>query len=325
MKRAVVCGASGLIGSHMVDRLKREGYYVVAISRSTPRYEFGCLADRYVQCDLRVPHDDLFVEGIDQVYQFACEVGGLGYIMDRANDAACLRNSTLIDLNVLEACRQAKVGKVFFASSGCVYPSLSRPLKESDAYPAAPLNEFAWQKLFAERLYQSYATNYGMDIRIGRLFNTYGPGMEWQEPRCKSVAALCRKIAELKDGGDIPVWGDGTQKRSYTYIDDTIEGIWQLMQVDSIMRIGAWGGGPVNIGYEGSISVADLIETIGYVAKKKFWPRYQSDKPVGVQEIVADCTAFFNETGTRLKTTVHAGIEKTYPWVEQQVIAARKA
>lgn len=309
MKTAVVCGAGGLIGNHMVKRLKREGYFVRALSRNLPRYE-ASEADYYWTCDLRRPQNDMFKDA-DEVYQFACEVGGLGYIADKSNDADCLRNSTLIDINVLEACCAQKVPKVFFASSACVYNSNKRFYAESDAYPANPNNEFAWQKLFAERLYQAYGDNYGIDIKIGRLFNTYGVGMTWEGGREKAVAALCRKIAEAKEGGVIDVWGSGEQTRSFTYVEDAVEGIWRLMHARTTE--------PLNIGPSHEVSVRDLIKAISGVAGKQIFCRF-GDGPTGVSRICSDNTAIRLALDWEPSTPVEEGLKTVYPWVEKQVL-----
>lgn len=318
MKKAVVCGAAGFIGQHLVARLQADGYYVIGLSRRLPIYNIG-RSDLFVQCDLREYQGEYFND-VDEVYQMAGEVGGLGYITDRANDATMLRNTTLIDINVLEACRKGQVGKVFFASSACVYPDIARPMREVDAYPAQPLNEFAWQKVFAEHLYAAYARQYGVNTVIGRLFNTYGPGMPWVGGREKSVAALCRKVAELPNDGALEVWGNGQQRRSYTYVDDTVSGIRALMQSDHPTT-----AAPFNIGYTVAISIRDMVEAIGHVAGKAFTTFYQMSAPVGVKEIVADCFNMEQLTGWKAKTSVIEGLKKTYPWVAAEVDRARKA
>lgn len=315
MKIAVVCGASGLIGSNMCLLLRREGYYVRALSRTRP-LDWEHYANEWWLCDLRQNQAPHFA-GADECYNFACEVGGIGFISNHNNDSDILRNSTQIDIQVLEACRHENVGKLFFASSACIYPSLDRPLHETDAYPAGDnLNAFAWQKLFAERLYAAYAENHGMTIHIGRFFNTYGVGMEWREPRAKSVAALCRKVAELKSD-DLEIWGDGTQRRSYTYVEDACYGAYYLMQSDTRCR-------PVNIGYEASVSVLELVEIIGAIAHKSFWPKFVPG-PVGMPMIEADCSLLHSKTGWRALTSPHIGLRETYPWVEKQVLDNTKA
>lgn len=314
MKRAVVVGAGGFLGSHLCHRLKREGYWVRGLSRSPWRIEAKNPCDEYWPADLRERKDDLF-RNIDEVFQFACEVGGLGYIMDRKNDAECLRNSTQVDLNVLEACRTKGVKRVFFASSGCVYNGGSGVYRESDAYPAHPLNEFAWQKLFAERLYLSYAQNFKMQVRIGRLFNTFGVGMPWTGGREKSVAALCRKVAECKEGGTIKVWGDGGQVRDYMPVRSTLDGVIHVM--DSDCRE------PVNIGSGVGVSIRKLLKILRQVSNKDFTVEW-TDGPTGVRRIVADTSMFREETSAMLDGMGGWDVQESYDWVAKQVLDAKQ-
>lgn len=318
MKTALVTGASGLIGSYMVNRLKTEGYHVRGVSRHKPEIT---QADEYTEVDLReiMPSDPIFKD-VDYIFQFACEVGGLGYIANSANDVEMLRNSTMIDIAILEAARHFTIlakptPKVFFASSACVYnvPG-KRFYAETDAYPANCANEFAWQKLYAERLYQSYARIYGIDIRIGRIFNTYGEGMTWRGGREKSVAALCRKIAEAKDGGVIEGWGNGEQTRSYTYIDDCIEGIWRLMQYP---HPGA--SEPLNIGPASEVTIRDLIKAISRQARKTVFSRF-GDGPTGVSKICSDNKRILEKLKWEPSIPIEQGLETVFPWVEKQVL-----
>lgn len=316
MKTAIVCGSAGFLGQHMVARLIAEGYHVRGLSRSVMHGPYEWASDHeFYTLDLRrlLPSDPFF-QNVSEVYQFACEVGGLGYIADRNNDAEVLRNSTLIDMNVLDACRFNKVPKVFFASSACVYniPG-KRFYAEADAYPANCSNEFAWQKIYAERLYQAHARIYGMDIRIGRLFNTYGAGMTWQGGREKSVAALCRKIAEAKDGGVIDVWGGGEQTRSYMYVSDAVEGIWRLMQYS---RPNA--GEPLNIGPAHEVTIRDLIRAISRQAGKTVFSKF-GDGPTGVSKICSDNTLIRARLKWEPEITIEQGLETTYPWIKEQV------
>ena len=316
MKRALVTGASGLIGQHMVKRLKLEGYHVTGASRRRPD---NTVADDYIEVDLRdIMMADPVFRGIDEIYQFACQVGGLGFIANPVNDVDILRDSTLMDIAVLEACRHQKVmrkpPKVFFASSACVYniPG-KRFYVESDAYPANCSNEFAWQKLYAERLYQAYARLYGLDIRIGRLFNTYGTGMAWKGGREKSVAALCRKIAEAPEHGVIEVWGNGEQTRSYTYVDDAVEGIWRLMQAPHLNSTD-----PVNIGPAHEVSIRDLLKAISDVAGKKMFCKF-GDGPSGVSKICSDNGRIRRMLGWEPTVTIEEGLKTVFPWVKEQV------
>ena len=317
MKTALVLGAGGFIGNALAARLVAEGYVVRGLSRRAPpegrnRASFH----EYHTIDLRYLKDnDPFFSNVDEVYQLACEVGGLGYIANHDNDAEIARNSTLIDIAVLEACRVQKVPRIFFASSACVYNSGKRLYAESDAYPANCANEFAWQKLYAERLYLAYARAYGLEVRIGRLFNTYGPGMTWKGGREKSVAALCRKVAQAKHGDVIEIWGNGHQTRSFTYIDDAVEGIWRVMHSD--IKV------PVNIGPAQEVSIDELVGEIFKVAGKKLFRCYDPGRPSGVSKICSDNTLIRAALGWEPKTTIEEGLKKTYPWVEKMVLDAK--
>lgn len=322
MKRALVCGSSGLIGSHMVNRLKADGWFVRGVSRNRP---IETQADEYVEVNLRdVLLNDPMFKDIDLVMQFACEVGGLGYIANKANDVEMLRNSIQMDMAVLEAVKHlqntGKVPpKVFFASSACVYniPG-KRFYAEADAYPANCANEFAWQKLYSERMYQAYTRNYGLDIRIGRLFNTYGIGMTWRGGREKSVAALCRKIAEAKDGDVIEVWGNGEQTRSYTHVNDAVEGIWRLMQYSNPNA-----NAPLNIGPSQEVTVRDLIKAISKQASKTLFLNF-GNGPSGVSKICSDNTLIRSMLHWEPQITIERGLETVFPWVSEQVDKAKR-
>jgi GDP-D-mannose 3', 5'-epimerase len=320
MKRAIVCGATGLLGSRMCWQLNQEGYHVTALSRSDwnrPHSGF-CYAHEVRKVDLRDFHPDMFV-GADEVYQFASCVGGLGYITDAANEVEMLRDSTLIDLNVLEACRVNGIKNVFFASSACVYPAGKSLFAEEDAYPADCSNEFAWQKLFAERLYLAYARKYGMQVRIARLFNCFGAHMAWTGGREKVVAALCRKVAAADGNTDtIEVWGNGDQRRSFTYVDDAVEGIRALMR-------SAYSE-PLNIGPSTSLSIAELVRLICKVANKPVAFRYVAG-PTGVASICCDTTRMKRELHWVPLTPIEKALQASYFWVQQKVLdkGGRKA
>jgi GDP-D-mannose 3', 5'-epimerase len=325
-KTAIVCGGNGFIARHLIRRLKRDGYYVKAFGRHSPSKH---LADEYITCDLRFlkPFDPLF-NGADEVYQLACEVGGLGYILDPANDVDMLTNSLRVNLNVLDACYYHRIPKVFYASSACVYPTVLMatnkfwtevPLGacfESDAYPARQdIGEHAWEKLTSERIYLAYGRRYGMQVRIARYHNTFGPECTWQEPRAKVIAALCRKVAELPDsGGIIKCWGNGNQVRSFVHVEDVIEGTVRLMASDFQE--------PINIGSNYGITIEKLIYVIAEIAGKPVGIEYV-DGPVGVRGRNSDNSLIKEKLGWEPSIPLSEGLVGTYRWVAEQVDKAR--
>ena len=322
MKRALVCGAGGFIGHHLVRRLKKEGYYVVGMDEKYPEFcENG--TNEYHLTDLADPEEvgylvNVVGEGFDEVYQLAAVMGGAGYIFTGDHDAKVMHDSALINLNVLEACRQNKVGKVFFSSSACVYNTdlqqtiTATPLSEDMAYPALPDHEYGWEKLFSERLYQSYARNYGMNVRIARFHNIFGPECSWNDGREKVIAALCRKVAS--EQVPVEVWGDGKQTRSFLYIDECIEGIRRLMQSDY--------NKPVNIGSAVSRTIHDLLSDI---SEYHDWMdgagvEYIKDAPTGVMSRVSDNTLCLRVLKWQPnEDTFYAGLKATYSWIAEQV------
>lgn len=338
MKRCLVIGGAGFIGTHLIKRLKADGHWVRAVDRKSPEFE-ASIADEFWHMDLRytLPSDPMFNK-IDEVYQLACEVGGLGYIMNRNNDADMLRNSMQINLNVLEACRWQRVPKVFFASSACVYPTMPiemfeyrsgrmlsevgavpiyRALREEDAYPAHPDNEYAWEKLFAERLYDAYARNYDMQVRIARFHNCYGSLGTWTGGREKAPAAIMRKVAEAEDGTWLQVWGNGTATRSFMYVDDAVEGTVRLMASDFQQ--------PVNIGSSEMVTVDVLVDVVCEVAGKKLVKKHVEGPPVGVQGRNSDNMLIAAKLGWAPLISLREGIKKTYPWIARQVDKAKEA
>lgn len=315
MKTAVVCGAGGFIGSHLVKRLKREGYWVRGVDLKRPEFS-PTAADDFKLFDLRDPRYALHalilpkVVVADEVYQLAADMGGMGFI--HANECECLRNNALINLNMIHAAAEAKVERYFFSSSVCVYRDMKpdeKPMDESGAYPAQPDNEYGWEKLYSERVALAYARRYGMKVRIARFQNCFGPEGAWTGGREKAPAAICRKVAEAADGGEIEIWGDGSAIRSYTYVDDMVDGIYRLMHSDL--------EGPVNIGSPEYVSVDTLVRAAETVARKLV-TRKTVPGPVGVQS-----RNFSNEriytTGWRPIFTLMDGIQLTYPWIEKQV------
>jgi nucleoside-diphosphate-sugar epimerase len=319
MKRALVCGAGGFIASHLVRRLKKEGYWVRAVDQKQPEFS-PTAADEFLQADLREPNAcaaavALSRGSFDEVYQLAADMGGMGFI--HSAECEIMRNSALININMIDAAAGARIGRYLFSSSVCIYRDMAPgepELTEEEAYPAFPDNEYGWEKLYAERMALAYGRRSGMQVRIARFQNCYGPEGTWTGGREKAPAAICRKVAEAEDGGAVQVWGDGTAIRSYTYIDDMVDGIYCLT--------GSELTGPTNIGCPEYVSVDELVRTVAEVAGKKV-RIVHVDGPVGVQS-----RNFSNEriysTGWRSRFSLRDGIACTYPWVEAQVYAERR-
>jgi GDP-D-mannose 3',5'-epimerase len=268
MKKALVCGAGGFIGSHLVKKLKKEGYWVRGVDIKNPEFS-PTAADEFMLLDLRErPNAEKAVSGpLDEVYQLAADMGGMGFI--HSAETEIMRNSVLININMTHAAAEAKIPRYFFSSSVCIYRDMQPEepeMAEEEAFPALPDNEYGWEKLYSERMALAYGRRYGMQVRIARFQNCYGPEGTWRGGREKAPAAMCRKVAEAKDGGTIEAWGDGTAIRSYTYIDDMLEGIYLLMHSDLNL--------PVNIGCPQYVSVNELIDTVAHVAGKKIHVRW---------------------------------------------------
>ena len=321
MRTALVLGAGGFIGSHMVARLKNEGLWVRGVDLKFPEFS-STPADDFFQGDLR---DPLVCRAVidrrfDEVYQFAADMGGAGFVFTGENDADIMHNSALINLNVLEACHRRNSRRIFYSSSACMYPeriqtsSAAVGLREGDAYPAAPDSEYGWEKLFSERLYLAFRRNYGTEVRIARYHNIFGPEGTWTGGREKAPAALCRKVAECPDGGQIEVWGDGQQTRSFLYIDECLEGTIRLMRSDST--------GPVNIGSDELISIADLARMVIEISGKTLGIRHVPG-PQGVRGRNSDNELIVQMLGWRPTRPLRSGIEETYAWIEQQVLMSR--
>lgn len=315
MKRAVVCGAGGFIAGHLVKRLKRDGYWVRGVDIKPPEFA-PTAADEFLVLDLRdlascraavQPADG---HAIEEVYQLAAEMGGMGYI----STAECeiMRNSALINVNMPQAAAEAGVQRYFFSSSVCVYRDMAvgeAELTEDEAYPAHPDNEYGWEKLFAERVAYAYGRRFGTAVRVARFQNCYGPEGTWTGGREKAPAAICRKVAEAEDGGFVEVWGDGTAVRSYTYVDDLVDGIVRLMRSDLEV--------PANIGSPEYVSVRELVETVIGHSGKQIEVRYVPG-PVGVQSRNFS-NARIDSLGWHAQSSLRDGIGVTYRWIEQQV------
>jgi len=337
-KTALVLGAGGFIGSHMVKRLRKEGYWVRGVDLKYPEFskteanEFVCMDLRDVEVVRRVIRFggyrgnfysqivDKFLEPFDEIYQFAADMGGAGFIFTGENDADIMHNSASINLNLLE--EQKKLNKdkktnhtkIFYSSSACMYPEHNQldpnnpDCREESAYPANPDSEYGWEKLFSERLYLTYNRNYGIPVRVARYHNIFGPEGTWDGGREKAPAAICRKVAQLSpQGGTIEVWGDGLQTRSFLFIDECIEATWRLMQSDFL--------GPVNIGSEEMVTINQLVETAAKVANKKVEKQHILDAPLGVRGRNSNNDLVREKLDWDYSQSLEEGIRKTYNWI----------
>ena len=354
-KTALVLGAGGFIGSHMVKRLRKEGYWVRGVDLKYPEYG-DTEANEFVQGDLRDPdfvrrvieykgeqgnfYNSVpyrLIEPFNEIYQFAADMGGAGFVFTGENDAEIMQNSVTINLNVLESqrllnetfgdhkdwteCNRPKLDwqtKIFYSGSACMYPEYNQTdpdnpdCREESAYPAAPDSEYGWEKLFSERLYLAYNRNHGIPVRIARYHNIFGPEGTWDGGREKAPAAICRKVATVPpSGGSIEVWGDGLQTRSFLYIDECIEATRRLMDSDFM--------GPVNIGSEEMVSINELVETAAKVARKVVRKVYNLKAPTGVRGRNSNNDVIRKMLGWDYSQTLEEGIRKTYEWIEEQI------
>ena len=320
-KKALVCGAGGFIGGHLVNRLKSEGYWVRAVDLKENEYDNDA-ADEFIIGDLRDPvFTNKVVNGVDEVYQLAADMGGAGYIFTGYHDADVMHNSAMCNLNVLEAMRQNGIKKVFYSSSACMYPEHNQldphnpKCSEDSAYPAAPDSEYGWEKLFSERLYFAYNRNYGFEAKVARFHNIFGPLGTWKDGKEKAPAALCRKVAEAADGSFIEVWGDGKQTRSFLIVDECLEGIRRLMESDF--------SGPVNIGSEEMVSINDFAKMAIEISGKNLVIK-NIEGPTGVRGRNSDNKLIKEKLGWAPSLPLREGMEKTYKWINQQVLNAQK-
>ena len=317
MKESLVCGAGGFIGSHLVKRLKKEGFWVRGVDLKHP--EFGETAvNDFVIGDLRDPRicRNVTDKPFDEVFQLAADMGGAGFLFAGEHDFEVMYNSAMINLNMVEACCKAGVKQIFYSSSACVYPEYNQmgadnpKCSEDSTYPAAPDSEYGWEKLFGERMYLAYYRNNGLEVRIARLHNIFGPDGTWKGGREKAPAAFCRKVAEAPDGGEIEMWGDGKQTRSFLYIDECLEGVRRLMDSDFT--------GPVNIGSEEMITINGLAEMVMNIACKKLTIKH-IEGPLGVRGRNSDNKLIYEKLGWKPTRPLKEGLEKTYRWIEDQV------
>jgi len=321
-KTALVLGGGGFIGTHLVERLKREGYRVVAVDLKKPEFSESA-ADEFIVGDLR--DQGLIWQFIrhryDEVYQLAADMGGAGHLFTGEHDADVMHNSATINLNILHyGQKSGTIGKIFYSSSACMYPTHNQldpdnPLcSEDSAYPAAPDSEYGWEKLFSERLYFAFARNYGIPVRIARFHNIFGPLGAWTGGREKAPAAVCRKVAEVEDGGEIEIWGDGLQTRSFLYVDECLEGIRRLMASDF--------EGPVNIGSEEMVTIRDLALAIADIAGKKISLKH-IDGPTGVRGRNSHNKLIREKLSWAPEKPLADGLRHTYAWIEEQVKKAQ--
>jgi nucleoside-diphosphate-sugar epimerase len=316
-----VCGAGGFIGSHLVRRLVREGFWVRGADLKFPEFS-ETPANDFAVGDLRDPSfcREILDRRFDEVFQLAADMGGAGYIFTGEHDADVMHNSATINLNVLEASRKRNVQRIFYSSSACIYPVYNQEdpdnpnCREDSAYPAAPDSEYGWEKLFSERLYLAYQRNYGMPVRVVRYHNVFGPEGTWRGGREKAPAALCRKVAEASPDGTIEIWGDGKQTRSFLYIDECLEGSLRLMRSDF--------SGPVNVGSDEMITIDGLARLVMKVADKPLSIR-KVPGPTGVRGRNSDNHLIRERLGWAPSQPFEEGVAATYRWIDQQVRSNR--
>jgi GDP-D-mannose 3', 5'-epimerase len=318
VKKALVCGAGGFIGGHLVKRLKQEGFWVRGVDLKFHEYA-ETAADDFMIGDLRDPvvcraaADTKF----DEVYQLAADMGGAGFIFTGENDADIMHNSATINLNILDACHRRNSRKIFYSSSACAYPAYNQEdpdnprCSEDSAYPAAPDSEYGWEKLFSERLYMAYRRNHGVDAHVARYHNIFGPEGTWTGGREKAPAAICRKVARARSGDEIEIWGDGKQTRSFLYVDECVEGTTRLMR--------SGFAGPVNVGSEEMVTINQLVDIVAEIAGKRVGKRHV-EGPQGVRGRNSDNRLIRERLDWAPSQALRTGLERTYAWVETQVL-----
>jgi GDP-D-mannose 3', 5'-epimerase len=330
MKKTVILGGGGFIGGHLGKRLKKDGCYVrICDIKNHEYFDHSEICHEFILADLRDPKavEIVIGEGFDEVYQLAADMGGAGYIFTGENDANVMHNSAMINLNVAHECVRKKIRKLFYSSSACIYPEFNQTdpdnpdCEESSAYPAKPDSEYGWEKLFSERLYLAFNRNYNLNVRIARFHNIFGPQGTWKGGREKAPAAMLRKAAEAENNGEIEVWGDGLQTRSFLYIDECIEAVQRFMNVDFT--------GPVNIGSEEMVTINELAAMAIRISGKnikirnlygqEFIDKYGHKCPLGVRGRNSDNKLFRKIMGWEVSQPLKAGMQKTYSWIETMI------
>lgn len=330
MMKIAILGGGGFIGGHLAKKLKDEGHWIrICDLKSHDYFSHEDISHEYVIGDLKDPSlvNRVLDQDFDRVYQLAADMGGAGYIFSGENDADVMRNSALINLNVVQSCVQHKVKKVFYSSSACIYPEYNQldpdnpNCEESSAYPANPDSEYGWEKLFSERLFLSFQRNYNLDVRIARFHNVFGPMGTWKGGKEKSPAAICRKVALAKDGEFVEIWGDGLQTRSYLYIDECLEAVERFMESDFI--------GPLNIGSEEMVSINHLVHITAACSGKKvlidniygerFEKKYGTKCPLGVRGRRSDNNLLRKTLQWEPAQPLSEGILKTYNWISERI------
>jgi nucleoside-diphosphate-sugar epimerase len=331
MKKVIVLGGGGFIGGHLAKRLKSEGKYVrICDIKSHEYFNQEEISNEFIIGDLRDPYvvSTVIDDTYDEVYQLAADMGGAGYIFTGENDANVMHNSALINLNVVNECVKKKIKKVFYSSSACMYPEHNQldpnnpNCEESSAYPANPDSEYGWEKLFSERLFLAYNRNYGLDVRVARFHNIFGPQGTWSGGKEKAPAAMCRKASELQSGDSLEVWGDGLQTRSFLYVDECVEAVIRFMEQNEFL-------GPVNIGSEEMVTINQLAKyaimaskkyiNIGNISGDEFKNKYGFKCPVGVRGRNSDNKLYKEKMKWEPSEPLQDGIIKTYQWINEQV------
>ena len=332
MKKIIVLGGGGFIGGHLAKKLKENGNYVrICDIKRHEYFKQSEICDEFILGDLTDPKivSTVIDDSFDEIYQLAADMGGAGYIFTGKNDANVMHNSALINLNVVNECVKKKIKKVFYSSSACMYPEHNQldpnnpNCEESSAYPANPDSEYGWEKLFSERLYLAYNRNYGLDVRVARFHNIFGPQGTWEGGKEKAPAAMCRKAVELKSGDNLEVWGDGQQTRSFLYVDECVESVVRFMEQDEFL-------GPVNIGSEEMVTINQLAKyaiiasekyiNIKNIDGEEFKSKYGFKCPVGVRGRNSDNKLYKEKMNWGPSQKLQDGIIKTYQWINKQVI-----